>query len=125
MCKAENNQALLFLTYSFIVIICMKFTLMCILFTESRPPCLAVLMGVLSRVDSFGVHQSSKSKWAVCAPSESTLVFPRVPRVEFKVYLFYPYGRSKLRRRRSKLQSVYRCFLTKNMNRINRYGHPK
>ena len=104
MCKAENNQALLFLTYSFIVIICMKFTLMCILFTESRPPCLAVLMGVLSRVDSFGVHQSSKSKWAVCAPSESTLLFPRVPRVEFKMYLFYPYRRSKLRRRGSKLQ---------------------
>ena len=87
MCKAENNQALLFLTYSFIVIICMKFTLMCILFTESRPPCLAVLMGVLSRVDSFGVHQSSKSKWAVCAPSESTLLFPPVPRVEFKLEL--------------------------------------
>ena len=47
---------------------------------------------VLSRVDSFGVHQSSKSKWAVCAPSESTLLFPRVPRVELKKYLFYPYG---------------------------------
>ena len=46
---------------------------------------------VLSRVDSFGVHQSSKSKWAVCAPSESTLLFPRVPRVQFKKYLFYPY----------------------------------
>ena len=64
---------------------------MCILFTESRPPCLAVLMGVLSRVDSFGVHQFSKSKWAVCAPSESTLLFPRVPRVQLKKYLFYPY----------------------------------
>ena len=100
MCKAEYNQVLLFLTYSFIVIICMKFKLMCILFTEGRPPCLVVLMGVLSRVDSFGVHQSSKSKWAVCAPRESTLLFPRVPRVEFKMYLFYP----KLRRRRSKLQ---------------------
>ena len=32
---------------------------MCILFIESRPPCLAVLMDILSRVDSFGVHQSS------------------------------------------------------------------
>ena len=61
---------------------------MCILFTESRPPCIAVLMGVLSLVDSFGVHQSSKSKWAVCAPSEST---PWVPRVQLKKYLFYPY----------------------------------
>ena len=64
---------------------------MCILFTESRPPCLAVFMGVLSRVDSFGIHQSSESKWAVCAPSKSTLLFPRVHRVQFKKYFFYPY----------------------------------